>query len=78
MPGDAMQEQSHLPQYRSEPDAFLHVEDDRKDLLVDRRAIFESVTYLLDHGLTREEVQRCLVRYFYVDLDLLNEALTAH
>jgi hypothetical protein len=73
-----MQDLSYLPQHQSETDAFLDVEDDRKDLLVDRRAIFESVIYLLDHGLTREEVQRCLVRYFYVDLDLLNEALTAH
>lgn len=59
-------------------DAQMDVEDDRKELLVDRRAIYDSVSYLLDHGLSRDEVQRCLVRYFYVDLDLLNEALTAH
>ena len=58
-------------------DVLVDIEDDRKDLLVDRRAIYDSVAYLLDHGLTRDEVQRCLVRHFYVDLDLLNEALTA-
>ncbi|MBX3569690.1 MAG: hypothetical protein KF914_16630 [Rhizobiaceae bacterium] len=69
-----------LTQHRSaiEADSFVEVEDDRKELLVDRQAVFDSVSYLLDHGLTRDEVQRCLVRYFYVDLDLLNEALTAH
>lgn len=67
-----------LTQHRSATEALLDVEDDRKELLVDRQAVFDSVSYLLDHGLTRDEVQRCLVRYFYVDLDLMNEALTAH
>lgn len=61
-----------------ETDVFLVVEDDHKEILVDQRAIRDSVAYLLDHGFDKDEVQRCLVRYFYVDLDLLNEALTAH
>ena len=41
-------------------------------------AIFESVTYLRSHGFKTDQVERCLVRYFYVDLDLLNEVLTEH
>ncbi|MDQ6437814.1 hypothetical protein RB623_27490 [Mesorhizobium sp. LHD-90] len=59
-------------------DAFMDAQDDRKTKLIDRRAIHESVSYLKNHGFDAEEVQRCLVRYFYVDLDLLHEALTEH
>jgi len=59
-------------------DAFMDSQDDSKAKLVDRKAIVESVSYLRSHGFEPEEVQRCLVRYFYVDLDLLNEALTEH
>ncbi|MEQ1952803.1 hypothetical protein [Mesorhizobium sp. CN2-181] len=62
----------------AEMDALMDAQDDRKTKLVDRRAIHESVSYLRSHGFDTEEVQRCLVRYFYVDLDLLNEALTEH
>ncbi len=62
----------------AEMDAFMDAQDDRKTKLIDRRAIHESVAYLRSHGFDADEVQRCLVRYFYVDLDLLNEALTEH
>lgn len=62
----------------AETDALMDAHDDRKTKLIDRRAIQESVSYLRSHGFDAEEVQRCLVRYFYVDLDLLNEALTEH
>jgi hypothetical protein len=59
-------------------DAFIEAQGGIKTKLVDRRAIYESVSYLRSHGFDAEEVQLCLVRYFYVDLDLLNEALTEH
>ncbi len=54
------------------------IEDDRKDLLVDRKVIFDSVRFLQDRGFGPDEIQRCLVDHFYVDLDLLNEALRHH
>lgn len=59
-----------------EPRVVIH--DDRKELLVDRHAIFESVRYLRDEGLDQDQILRCLVQHFYVDLDLLNEALRHH
>lgn len=61
-----------------EMDAFIDAQGGIKTKLIDRNAIFESVSYLRNHGFDAEEVQRCLVRYFYVDLDLLHEALTEH
>ncbi len=54
------------------------IEDDRKDLLVDRKVIFDSVRFLEERGFDADEIQRCLVDHFYVDLDLLNEALRHH
>jgi hypothetical protein len=60
----------------SEPRIVVH--DDRKELLVDRGVIFESVRYLEEQGLDQDEILRCLVHHFYVDLDLLNEALQPH
>ena len=59
-------------------DAFMESHGQLKSKLIDMRAIMESVTYLRNHGFTPDQVQRCLVRYFYVDLDLLNEALSEH
>jgi hypothetical protein len=58
--------------------AVMDAQDDNKSKLVDRQVIHDSVAYLLHHGFDADEVQQCLVRYFYVDLDLLNEALTTH
>lgn len=60
----------------AEMDALVEAHGGMKAKLVDRQAIFESVSYLQSHGFDDEEVQRCLVRYFHVDLDLLYEALT--
>jgi hypothetical protein len=62
----------------AETDAFMEAQGGIKSKLIDRHAIFESVAYLRSHGFETEQVERCLVRYFYVDLDLLNEALTEH
>jgi len=62
----------------AEVDALMDAQDETKQRLVDRAAIFESVAYLRRHGFCAEEIHRCLVRYFYVDLDMLNEALTLH
>lgn len=62
----------------AEVDALMDARDETKQRLVDRGAIFESVAYLTRHGFCAEEIHRCLVRYFYVDLDVLNEALTLH
>jgi hypothetical protein len=59
-------------------DAFVESHGQVKSKLIDTRAILESVSYLRSHGFTTDQVQRCLVRYFYVDLDLLNEVLTEH
>ncbi len=59
-------------------DLFMDAQDESKAKLVDRTAIFESVAYLHSHGFAADEIERCLVRYFYVDLDLLAEALTRH
>lgn len=56
----------------------MDAQDDHKAKLIDRAMIHDSVAYLMDHGFDGDEVQRCLVRYFYVDLDLLHEALTTH
>jgi len=57
-------------------DALMDAQDERKLRLVDRAAIADSVGYLQQHGFNATEIARCLVRYFYVDLDMLNEALT--
>jgi len=62
----------------ADADALVEAQGGAKAQLVDRHAVFESVAYLRDQGLDAEEVERCLVRYFYVDLDLLSEALTEH
>jgi hypothetical protein len=59
-------------------DPSFEVRDDAKMQLVERRTVFEAVSYLRDQGFEAEDVERCLVRFFYVDLDLLNEALTEH
>jgi len=59
-------------------DAEGLVEGGVKSKLIERQAIFASVAYLRSHGFDAEQVERCLVHYFYVDLDLLNEALTQH
>jgi hypothetical protein len=59
-------------------DPTWEVRDDAKMHLVDRTVIFEAVSYLRDQGFDAQEVERCLVRFFYVDLDLLSEALTEH
>ena len=63
---------------RSAIDMFMESQGQMKAKLIDRRAILESVNYLRNNGFSADEVQRCLVHYFYVDLDLLNEALTEH
>jgi hypothetical protein len=63
---------------RSAIDMFMESQGQMKAKLIDRRAILESVNYLRQNGFSPDEVQRCLVHYFYVDLDLLNEALTEH
>ena len=62
----------------AETDAFVEAQGGIKMKLIDRNSIFESVAYLRSQGFDEEEVARCLVRYFYVDLDLLNESLTQH
>ena len=59
-------------------DALMQGQDEYKMRLVDRGAVFESVAYLRGHGFQGDEIQRCLIRYFYVDLDVLNEALATH
>lgn len=59
-------------------DPTFEVRDDAKMQLVDRRTVFEAVSYLRDQGFDADEVERCLVRSFYVDLDLLSEALVEH
>jgi hypothetical protein len=56
-------------------DACADLDDQPKMRLIDRSAITESVHYLSAHGFEASEIQACLVRYFAVDLDLLNEAL---
>ncbi len=56
----------------------MDAQDDQKIKLIDRQVIHDSVAHLMSHGFDIDEVQRCLVRYFYVDLDLLHEALTTH
>ena len=61
----------------ADADAFMETQG-VKAHLVDRHAVFESVAYLRSQGLDADDVERCLVRYFYVDLDLLSEALTQH
>jgi hypothetical protein len=71
----ALQSASFQP---SETEPRIVVQDDRKELLVDRGVIFESVRYLEEQGLDQDEILRCLVHHFYVDLDLLNEALLHH
>ena len=59
-------------------EALVEAQGGVKSKLIERQAIFESVAYLLGHGFNAEQVERCLVSCFYVDLDLLNEALTQH
>lgn len=59
-------------------DAFTNLGDGPKMRLVEPRAIAESVQYLRIHGFDADEIERCLVRYFHVDLDVLSEALTRH
>lgn len=59
-------------------DALMDEQDEHKMRLVDRGAVFESVAYLRRHGFQGDEIQRCLIRCFYVDLDMLHEALTTH
>ena len=59
-------------------DALMDEQDEYKLRLVDRGAVFESVAYLRGHGFQVDEIQRCLIRYFYVDLDVLHEALATH
>ena len=59
-------------------DALMDAQDERKMRLVDRTAMFEAVAHLRTHGFQTHEIARCLVRYFYVDLDMLDEALALH
>jgi hypothetical protein len=63
---------------RSAIDMFTESQGQMKAKLIERRAILESVNYLKSNGFSSDEVQRCLVHYFYVDLDLLHEALIEH
>ena len=62
----------------AEPDLRIVIPDDRKELLVDREVIFESVRYLRSEGMDEDEIVHCLVHHFYVDLDLLHEAFQHH
>lgn|GEM_PF-3926085 len=62
----------------AEPDLQIVIQDDRKELLIERGVIFESVRYLRSEGLDEEEIVQCLVHHFYVDLDLLHEAFQQH
>ena len=59
-------------------DALMDEQDEYKLRLDDPDAIRESVAYLRHHGFMADEIQRCLIRYFYVDLDMLHEALVTH
>ena len=59
-------------------DALMDEQDEYKTRLVDRGSVFESVAYLRGHGFQVDEIHRCLIRYFYVDLDMLHEALATH
>ena len=61
-----------------EVDALMDAQDERKVRLDDRESVFESVAYLASHGYGVDEIYRCLVRYFYVDLDILGEAVAVH
>ena len=59
-------------------DALMDDQNECKMRLVDRRAVDESVAHLRGYGFQPDEILRCLTRYFYVDLDILNEALATH
>lgn len=57
-------------------DAWMEAREDEKERLIDRHAISKSVGHLRSHGFRVDEIYRCLTRYFYVDLDLLDEVLS--
>jgi len=59
----------------AEVDALMDAHDAFKQRLDDPEMMAESVAHLREHGFGADEIHRCLVRYFYVDLDMLNEAL---
>lgn len=46
-----------------------------KRRLTSRSELSIAVMFLLQHGLDRHEIAMQLVRFYYVDVDLLNEVL---
>lgn len=51
------------------------LDENAKRRLVGRREIGVAVDFLVAHGYSADDIPIQLARYYYVDIDLVNEAL---
>ena len=51
------------------------LDENAKRRLTERAEISVAVDFLLSRGFTSEDIPAQLTRYYYVDIDLLNEVL---